>query len=61
MSGLDTANTSFMLRDVKVNYSRVLEWKNGSAADLANGKRLEVKGLWSEDRRVLLAVVIEFE
>ena len=61
VSGLDTANTSFMLRDVKVNYSRVLEWKNGSAADLANGKRLEVKGLWSEDRRVLLAVVIEFE
>jgi hypothetical protein len=50
-----------MLRDVKVDYSRVIEWKDGRPADLANGKPLEVKGVWSEDRRVLFAVIVEFE
>jgi hypothetical protein len=59
VSVLDT--TTFMLHDVKVNYSHVLEWKNGVPADLANGKPLEVKGLWSADRSVLIAAVIEFE
>jgi Domain of unknown function (DUF5666) len=60
-SALDTTAKTFVLREVKVNYSRVIEWKNGSAADLANGKALEVKGLWSDDRSVLFAVVVEFE
>jgi len=59
VSGLD--GTTFMLHDVKVNYSHVLEWKNGVPADLANGKALEVKGVWSENRQVLLALVIELE
>lgn len=53
--------TTFMLHDVKVNYSQVIEWKNGQPTDLANGKALEVKGVWSENRQVLLALVIEFE
>ena len=61
VSALDTTAQTFLLRDVKVNYSRVIEWKDGRPADLANGKQLEVKGVWSEDRRVLFAVVIEFE
>lgn len=61
VSALDATAQTFMLRDIKVNYSRVLEWKNGRPADLANDKQVEVKGLWSEDRRVLFAVVIEFE
>ena len=30
-------------------------------SDGTKGKALEVKGLWSEDRRVLVAAVIEFE
>ncbi len=60
-SALDSTAKTFMLRDVKVDYSRVVEWKDGQPADLANGKQLEVKGLWSEDRSVLNAVVIEFE
>jgi len=38
------------------------EWKNGAPADLANGKQLEVKGLWvGPTARTLIAVVIEFE
>jgi hypothetical protein len=60
-SELDTAAKIFVLREVKVNYSRVVEWKDGREADLANGRALEVKGLWSEDRSVLFAAVIEFE
>jgi hypothetical protein len=61
VSALDTAAQTFMLRDVRVNYSRVIEWKDGRPADLADGKPLEVKGVWSEDRRVLFAVVVKFE
>jgi hypothetical protein len=61
VSELDTAAQTFMLRDVRVNYSRVIEWDDGSPAALANGKPLEVKGVWSEDRRVLFAVIVEFE
>jgi hypothetical protein len=61
VSELDTAAITFVLREVKVDYSRVIEWKDGQPQDLANGKALEVKGLWSEDRRVLFAVVVEFE
>jgi hypothetical protein len=61
VSALDTTAKTFMLREVKVDYSRVLEWKDGAAANLANGKKLEVKGVWSADRKVLFAAVIEFE
>jgi len=61
VSTLDTTAKTFMLREVKVNYSRVLEWRNGGEADLANNKLVEVKGLWSEDRSVLFAARIEFE
>jgi Domain of unknown function (DUF5666) len=61
VSALDTAAKTFVLREVTVNYSRVVEWDDGREADLANGKLLEVKGLWSEDRSVLFAVEIEFE
>jgi hypothetical protein len=61
VSALDTTAQTFVLREVTVNYSRVLEWKDGEPADLANGTAVEVKGLWSEDRSVLLAVIVEFE
>ncbi len=60
-SALDTVTKTFMLREIKVDYSQVLEWKDGAAAGLANGKQLEVKGVWSADRRTLIAAVIEFE
>ncbi len=60
-SALDTAAKTFMLREIKVDYSQVLEWKDGAAAELANGRQLEVKGVWSADRTTLIAAVIEFE
>jgi hypothetical protein len=61
VSELNTETQTFLLRDVRIDYSRVLEWKDGAAANLANGSALEVKGLWAEDRSVMFAVVIEFE
>jgi hypothetical protein len=61
VSELDTTAKSFVLREVRVDYSRVLEWKNGRPEDLSNGDALEVKGVWSDDRRKLFAVIVEFE
>ena len=61
VSALDTNAKTFMLRDVKVDYARVMMWKDGSVADLANGKALEVKGVWSADRSVLIAAMVDFE
>ena len=61
VSALDTTAKTFMLRELKVDYSKVVEWKDGAAADVANGKKLEVKGVWSADRKTLIAAVIEFE
>ena len=61
VSALDTAAKTFLLREVKVSYANVIEWKDGDASNLADGKAVEVKGLWSEDRSVLNAARIEFE
>ena len=61
VSALNTVAQTFVLREVTVNFSRVIEWEDGGPADLANGTAVEVKGVWSEDRRVLFAAEIEFE
>lgn len=61
VSALDTTARTFVLREVTVNYANVVEWKDGTPADLANGRAVEVKGLWSADRSVLVAAIIEFE
>jgi hypothetical protein len=61
ISALDTTAQTFMLREVKVNYAAVVEWKDGRPSDLANGREVEVKGFWAEDRSAMLAAVIEFE
>ena len=64
VSALDTTAKTFMLRDVKIDYSKVMEWKDGAAADLADpvkSLKVEVKGVWSADRKTLIAAVIEFE
>lgn len=61
VSALNASAKTFVLRAVTIDYSTVSEWKDGSASDLADGKRVEVKGEWSTDRRTLRAVKIEFE
>jgi Domain of unknown function (DUF5666) len=61
ISALDTAAKTFVVREVKVDYSAVVEWKDGNEANLANGRRVEVKGSWNTDRSKLMASKIEFE
>lgn len=60
VSGLDTDAKTFMLREIKVDYSQATDWRNGSEAELADGQRLWVKGGWSVDRQVLAAKIIGF-
>jgi hypothetical protein len=64
VSALDTTARTFMLREVMIVYSERTEFKDGSAARLANGQAVEVKGQWSvdgNDRNTLAASSIEFE
>lgn len=58
---LDTAAKTFALRGVTVWYGgAAVVYKNGVQADLANGKRVEVRGVLSADRTRLEAQRIEF-
>ena len=61
LSALDTTAKTFMLREVKIDYSQVTQFKDGTLADLANGRKVEVKGAWSADHSVLVAAIVEFE
>lgn len=62
VSGLDTAGKTFMLRGIKVSYgTAAVTWKGGAEADLADGKKVEVKGSPSADRTQLVASEIKFE
>lgn len=58
---LSTAGKTFMLRGVKVDYGGTVLFKDGAEAQLADGVQVEVKGVLSEDRSTLKALVIEFE
>jgi Domain of unknown function (DUF5666) len=59
VSGLDTTTKTFDLRGLKVDYSAA-RFERGSAADLANGRNVEVKGS-SANGGVVMATKIEFE
>ena len=61
ISNLDTSAKTFTLRGVTVNYAFPVLFKDGNAAQLADGVRVEVKGVLSVDRNTLKALVIEFE
>ncbi len=58
---LSPAEQTFMLRGVKVDYSGTVLFKDGAEAQLADGVQVEVKGVLSDDRSTLKALVIEFE
>ena len=60
MGNLNTTDKTFALRGVTVWYGGTVEYKNGTAATLANGKAVEVKGVLSTDRTRLEARRIEF-
>lgn len=57
---LDTTAKTFDLRGVTVWFGGTVNYKNGVEADLANGKRVEVKGVLSSDRTRLEATKVEF-
>jgi hypothetical protein len=61
LGALDAAGRSFTLRGVRVVYGEATVFRDGSAADLAEGVRIEVKGTPSADRSTLLASRIDFE
>jgi hypothetical protein len=58
---LDTTAKTFALRGVTVWYGGTVAFKDGTEADLANGKRVEVKGVLSTDRTRLEATRIEIK
>ena len=61
IGNLNTSAKTFALRGVTVWYGGTVEFKNGSAAQLVNGSRVEVKGVLSTDRTRLEARRIEFK
>lgn len=61
ISALDSGSQTFMLRGVRVSYAGNPVYEDGSAAQLANGRQVEVKGQLSSDRSVLQARKIDFE
>jgi Domain of unknown function (DUF5666) len=58
---LNTTDKTFALRGVTVWYGGTVTYKDGTEATLANGKRVEVKGVLSSDRTRLEAQRIEFK
>ena len=61
LGNLNTTDKTFALRGVTVWYGGTVEFKDGTAASLANGRRVEVKGVLSADRTRLEARRIEFK
>ncbi|MEP7299032.1 MAG: DUF5666 domain-containing protein [Burkholderiales bacterium] len=62
ISALDTTAKTFVLRGVTVNYGgSAVEFRKGTAADLANDRKVEVKGTRSADGTTLTATRISFE
>jgi hypothetical protein len=61
VSALDTTARSFTLRGVRVSYGDGTTFRDGGAANLANGSKVEVKGTPSADRTTLQASLIKFE
>ena len=61
LGNLNTTDKTFALRGVTVWYGGAVEYRDGTEATLANGKRVEVKGVLSTDRTRLEARRIEFK
>ena len=61
LGNLNTSAKTFALRGVTVWYGGTVEYVGGTAATLANGGRVEVKGVLSSDRTRLEARRIEFK
>jgi hypothetical protein len=60
ISSLDAASKIFMLQGVSVDYSGNVDYRNGTNADLAIGKQVEVNGVLSGDETGVQALTIKF-
>jgi hypothetical protein len=61
VGNLNTTDKTFALRGVTVWYGGTVEYRNGSESNLANGARVEIKGVLASDRTRLEARRIEFK
>jgi hypothetical protein len=62
LGNLNTTDKTFALRGVTVWYGgATLEWRDGDEAMLANGRRVEVRGVLAADRTRLEAQRVEFK
>ena len=61
ISALDTQAKTFVVRGVTVHYSATTVFDDGVAANLANGRQVEVKGSLGADGTTVEASRIEFE
>lgn len=61
VGAIDRTQRTFKLRGVTVSFAGAVVYKDGTEADLANGRRIVVMGLPGSDRRTLVASSIDFE
>lgn len=61
LGNLNTTAKTFALRGLTVWYGGTVEYQGGTEATLANGRRVEIKGVLSSDRTRLDARRIEFK
>jgi hypothetical protein len=61
IAALDTLAKTFVVREVTVSYAGSVDFRDGTAADLAVGRRVEVRGTLSGDGTRLEATRIEFD
>jgi hypothetical protein len=61
ISNLDTTAKTFALRGLTVWYGGTVEYRDGTEATLADGRRVEVKGVLATDRLRIEARRIDFE
>ncbi len=60
ISGLNTSAKTFVVRGQTVSYGAAVRYENGSQADLADGRSVEVKAQLPSAGTVLIATDIEF-
>jgi hypothetical protein len=61
LSALDTTAQTFVVRGVTVRYAGAVDFRNGTAATLANGLFVEVRGGFSADGTVVDATRIDLK
>ncbi|MDP2006207.1 MAG: DUF5666 domain-containing protein [Rubrivivax sp.] len=61
LGNLNATDKTFALRGVTVWFGGTVDWRDGSEATLANGRRVEVRGVLSADRTRLEARRIDFK